>query len=150
MYPSKFNVATLTPQEIASHAMAGADPEFAGKVRPGDVVIGGENFGCGSSRENAANCLKFLGISAVVAEYFGRIFYRNAINVGLPALEAKGVSAIAEGSEVEIDLDTGRITDLSTGQTYQGTPLPEFLQEILSLGGLMPYLERKYPPLPLE
>ncbi len=147
MYPSKYNVATASQQEIASHAMSGADPDFAGRVKPGDVVIGGENFGCGSSRENAANSLKFLGISVVVAEYFGRIFYRNAINVGLPAIEAPGVSKVKEGAEVEIDLKAGTVKDLSTGRVYRGTAIPAFLQEILDEGGLMPYLEKQYPPL---
>ena len=128
-------------KELASHAMVDIDPEFAGKVQPGDIIVANKNFGCGSSREHAPLCLKTAGVSCVIAETFARIFYRNAINIGLPIIEcpeaAKGIEA---GDEVEIDFDSGVITDKTTGQSFQGQPFPEFMQKIIQAEGLVNYI----------
>lgn len=133
----------LTAEEIAAHVMEGADPEFAKKVQPGDVVVAGKNFGCGSSRESAPAALKYAGVGAVIAEFFARIFYRNAINIGLPVLECKQAKEIAAGDELEIDLEKGEIRNLTQNKTYQVTPFPPRILEILQAGGLVPYLEKQ-------
>lgn len=128
--------------ELAEHAMEGLDPEFPKKVSKGDVIVAGKNFGCGSSREHAPVALKGAGISVVVAESFARIFYRNAINVGLPLLEAKDISKkVSEGDEVDIDMDKGILKDLNTSEEFEVKGLPEFMLEILNRGGLIPYLK---------
>lgn len=128
--------------ELAEHAMEGLDPEFPKKVSKGDVIVAGKNFGCGSSREHAPVALKGAGISVVVAESFARIFYRNAINVGLPLLEAKDISKkVSEGDEVDIDMDKGILKDLNTSEEFEVKGLPEFMLEILNKGGLIPYLK---------
>lgn len=128
--------------ELAEHAMEGLDPEFPKKVNKGDVIVAGKNFGCGSSREHAPVALKGAGISVVVAESFARIFYRNAINVGLPLLEAKDISKkVSEGDEVDIDMDKGILKDLNTSEEFEVKGLPEFMLEILNRGGLIPYLK---------
>ncbi|SCG86775.1 3-isopropylmalate dehydratase small subunit [Methanobacterium congolense] len=128
--------------ELAQHAMEGLDPEFPKKVSKGDVIVAGKNFGCGSSREHAPVALKGAGISVVVAESFARIFYRNAINVGLPLLEAKDISKkVSEGDEVDIDMDKGILKDLNTSEEFEVKGLPEFMLEILNKGGLIPYLK---------
>ena len=124
--------------EMKGHAFESLDPDFAKKVKPGDFVVGGENFGCGSSREQAPGVLKALGVQAVIAKSFARIFFRNAINIGLPILECPAASeAIAEGDTVSIDFDTGVITDETTGRTFQAAPFPPFIQNIIAKGGLM-------------
>lgn len=128
--------------ELAQHAMEGLDPEFPKKVSKGDVIVAGKNFGCGSSREHAPVALKGAGISVVVAESFARIFYRNAINVGLPLLEAKDISKkVSEGDEVDIDMDKGILKDLNTSEEFEVKGLPDFMLEILNKGGLIPYLK---------
>jgi 3-isopropylmalate/(R)-2-methylmalate dehydratase small subunit len=124
--------------ELAKHAMEDFDPKFAGTVKPGDVVVATTNFGCGSSREHAPLALKSAGISCVIARTFARIFYRNAINIALPILEcAAAVAGTGNGHEVEVDLTTGEIRNLTTGQSFQANPYPEFMIEIMDAGGLM-------------
>ncbi|HUV55542.1 MAG TPA: 3-isopropylmalate dehydratase small subunit [Candidatus Krumholzibacteriaceae bacterium] len=130
------------PDEMGRHAMEGIDPGFAGKVQPGDIVIGGRNFGLGSSREHAPIALKHSGVGAVVAEGFARIFYRNAANLGLPALECPDVSKeIKTGDTVEVDLTEGVIT-VNGGKQLWFKPVPEFMMEILEAGGLREYIKK--------
>ena len=129
---------TSDPAELARHCLEDLDSSFASKVRPGDIVVAEENFGCGSSREHAPVAIKAAGISCVIAKSFARIFYRNAINIGLPILECPAASeAIREGDIVSVNFDTGVITDETTGQTFQAAPFPEFIQNIIKQGGLM-------------
>lgn len=129
-------------KELAACAMEGCDPDFSKNVKNGDLIVGGRNFGCGSSREHAPIALKGVGISAVVAESFARIFYRNSINIGLPLLEIKGISKqVSQGDELEIDMENGILKNLSTGQDFIIKELPEFMVEILDEGGLIPYLK---------
>ncbi len=133
-----------TAEELAQHVMEDADPAFPGKVRPGDMVVARENFGCGSSREHAPIALKGAGVSVVIAKSFARIFYRNAFNTGLPILVApEAVEGIKEGDELTVDLATGEIADLTTGVIYQAQPLPPFMQELVEAGGLLPYLKKR-------
>ena len=128
-------------KELASHAMADIDPEFAKKVQAGDLIVAKKNFGCGSSREHAPLCLKTAGVSCVIAETFARIFYRNAINIGLPIIECPEASRkISNGDEVEIDFHTGVIKDLTTGESFQGQAFPEFMQKIIAAEGLINYI----------
>ena len=129
------------PEEMGRHAMEGIDPEFAGKVKPGDVVVGGRNFGLGSSREHAPIALKHSGVSAVIAEGFARIFYRNATNLGLPALECPNASnEFKTGDTVEVALDKGTII-VNGSKTLSFVPVPEFMMEILAAGGLREYIK---------
>ena len=130
------------PDEMGRHAMEGIDPGFASKVRPGDVVVGGRNFGLGSSREHAPIALKHSGVGAVVAEGFARIFYRNAANLGLPALECPDVSReIKTGDTVEVDLTEGVIT-VNGSKQLKFKPVPEFMMEIIEVGGLREYIKK--------
>ena len=132
------------PAFLAAHVMEDADPAFAGKVRPGDIIVGGENFGCGSSREHAPIAIKTAGISCVVAKSFARIFYRNAFNMGLPIFESQELfDRIGEGQEIEVDGDDGwiRITGV-TGDPLKIQPIPPFMQDLIQAGGLMAYLSR--------
>ena len=127
-----------TIDEMKAHTFESLDPTFAERVKPGDYVVAAENFGCGSSREQAPSVLKALGVKAVVAKSFARIFYRNAINIGLAILECPEASEkIADGDEVAIDFDTGVITNLTKGETYQANPFPDFIKKIIQAGGLM-------------
>lgn len=129
---------TQDAKELASHCMEDIDKSFVTKVKQGDIMVGGENFGCGSSREHAPLAIKSAGIDCVIAKSFARIFYRNAINIGLPILECPAASeAIADGDTVTIDFDTGVITDVTTGATFQAEPFPPFIQNIIAKGGLM-------------
>jgi 3-isopropylmalate/(R)-2-methylmalate dehydratase small subunit len=129
-----------TAEELAPHCMEDLDPGFAGAVQPGDLIVAGENFGCGSSREHAPLALKGAGVSCVVAQSFARIFYRNAINVGLPILESPAaVSGVEAGQQLEIDLEAGQIRNLTTGQVYQAEPYPPFMMAIIRAGGLVAY-----------
>ena len=129
---------TQNAQELAAHCMEDIDKSFVQRVRPGDVMVGGWNFGCGSSREHAPLCIKTAGISVVIAKSFARIFYRNSINIGLPILECpEAADAIAAGDTVAVDFDTGLITDETTGRSFQAQPFPPFIQEIIAAGGLM-------------
>jgi 3-isopropylmalate/(R)-2-methylmalate dehydratase small subunit len=130
---------TSDPQELAKHVMEDADPDFVDKMQPGDIIVAGENFGCGSSREHAPIALKAAGIAAVVAPTFARIFYRNAFNMGLPIFELPESAEIKEGEEISIDMSAGTITNLTTNKTYNFTPIPAFMQELLNAGGLMNY-----------
>jgi 3-isopropylmalate/(R)-2-methylmalate dehydratase small subunit len=129
-----------TPEALAEHCMEDIDASFVEKVQAGDIVVGGANFGCGSSREHAPLALKGAGISCVVASSFARIFYRNAINIGLPILECpEAVEATTTGHTLEVDLEQGTVTNLDTGQTFQAEPYPPFLMGIIEAGGLIPY-----------
>ncbi|MBM4288056.1 MAG: 3-isopropylmalate dehydratase small subunit [Deltaproteobacteria bacterium] len=135
---------TSDPQELARHAMEDADPDFVKKARPGDFIVAGKNFGCGSSREHAPIALKAGGLSGVIAASFARIFYRNAFNMGLPIFEsADAAREIQPGDDIRVDLDTGVIHDLTTGKSYPSQPLPPFMQELIAHGGLMPYVMKK-------
>lgn len=125
-------------KSLASHCMEDIDAGFASTVEPGDIIVAGANFGCGSSREHAPLAIKACGVKCVIAPSFARIFYRNAINIGLPILECPAASeAINEGDTVSINFDTGVITDETTGQTFQAAPFPPFIQNIIAKGGLM-------------
>ena len=131
-------------QELASHAMADIDPEFVNRVKPGDMIVANKNFGCGSSREHAPLCLKTAGVSCVIAETFARIFYRNAINIGLPIIECPEASrGIEAGDEVEVDFDSGRIRNLTKGTEFKGQAFPEFMQKIIDAQGLVNYINQK-------
>lgn len=133
---------TSDPKELAEHAMEDADPAWVSKKQKGDFIVGGENFGCGSSREHAPIALKAAGVSAVIAKSFARIFYRNAINIGLPIMESIEASEeIKAGDEIEVDLARGEIKDLTTNKTYKAQPFPEFMQKIIDAGGLIDYLK---------
>jgi len=135
---------TSDPKGLAKHCMEDADPAFAGKVSSGDLIVAGNNFGCGSSREHAPIAIKAAGVSCVVAASFARIFYRNAFNLGLPILESpEAAEAVKTGDEIEVDLATGKITNLSQDRTYQAQPVPPFMQELLAAGGLMPYVMKR-------
>ena len=135
---------SFDPQELASHAMVDIDPEFAGKVQPGDIIVARKNFGCGSSREHAPLCLKTAGVSCVIADTFARIFYRNAINIGLPIIEcSEAAEGIDAGDQVEIDFDSGRIYNRTKGIEFQGQAFPPFMQELISAGGLVNYINSK-------
>ena len=140
------------PKELAAHVMEDAmrtvtgkpDAEFAKKISAGDIFIGGENFGCGSSREHAPIAIKAAGVAAVVAKSFARIFYRNAINIGLPIFESVEASkGISEGDEIEIDADNGVIKDITTGKTFKSQAHPEFMQKLIAAGGLMKHIQGK-------
>lgn len=138
---------TSDAKELAAHCMEDADPDFAGKVAAGDIIVGGENFGCGSSREHAPICIKEAGVACVIAKSFARIFFRNAINTGLPILEcAQAVDAITEGDEVEVDIAAGAIKHLPTGKTFNTAPFPQELQNIIAAGGLMNYVKETVNP----
>ena len=135
---------TQSHKELASHCMEDIDPEFIHKVKEGDIMVAGANFGCGSSREHAPVAIKASGISCVIADTFARIFYRNAINIGLAILECPAASAgIQAGDEVAVDYDTGVITNLTRGETYQAEPFPPFIKEMIVRGGLMASLAAK-------
>jgi len=134
---------TSDPDELARHCMEDADPEFIRKIRPGDIILAGKNFGCGSSREHAPIAIKGARIGLVIAESFARIFYRNAFNIGLPILESAPAAAeIQEGDEVEVDIDTGAITDHTTRKRYPAKAIAPFMRELLAAGGLVPYVRR--------
>jgi 3-isopropylmalate/(R)-2-methylmalate dehydratase small subunit len=130
-------------EELARHCLEAVDPKFASAVRPGDVVVGGRSFGAGSSREQAAQALKHLGVTAVLAKSFGGIFYRNALNLGLVVLVCAEVDRIADGDDVSVDPRTGVITNHTRDEFYAAEPLPEFLVEMIDAGGLVPHLEAK-------
>lgn len=132
---------SIDPAFLASHCMEDADPEFASKVKPGDVLVAGKNFGCGSSREHAPISIKAAGVSCVIAESFARIFYRNSFNTGLPILECPEASArIENDDELEVDLDKGTIVNRTKNETYRAQPIPPFMQKLIQAGGLMEYV----------
>ena len=130
--------------ELAKHCMEDIDKEFVNKVQKGDIIVANKNFGCGSSREHAPLAIKCAGVSCIIAETFARIFYRNAINIGMPIIECpEAAKAIQAGNEVEIDFDSGLITDKTAGVTYQGQAFPPFMQNIITAGGLINYINNK-------
>jgi len=131
------------PRELAVHLFEGVRPEMASGISQGDYVVGGENFGCGSSREHAPLALKGAGVLAIVAKSFARIFFRNAINIGLPLFICSQVDGISDGDEIDIDMAGGLISNLSRGESYRTTPLPQFLREIVDAGGLVEYTRRQ-------
>jgi 3-isopropylmalate/(R)-2-methylmalate dehydratase small subunit len=142
-YLSKFE-STHDSNCLASHVMENIDPQFASKVKKGDVIVAGRNFGCGSSREEAPITLKAAGVSAVVAESFARIFYRNSINRGLPVLTCLGVRKSFKSLDtVEVDLKDGIVRNVTSGKVFKVEPFPNFILDILRAGGLVPYLKRK-------
>ncbi len=131
------------PAELATHCMEDIDKAFVDRVNKGDIIVAGRNFGCGSSREHAPIAIKEAGVSCVIAETFARIFFRNAINIGLPIMECPEASkAIEAGHEVSIDFDSGVITDLSSGQSFKGQAFPEFMQQIINDGGLVNHIKK--------
>jgi 3-isopropylmalate dehydratase small subunit len=135
---------TTDPAELACHCLEDLDPEFLTKISPGDLIVAGENFGCGSSREHAPIAIKAAGIACVIAESFARIFFRNAINIGLPIFECPDAArGISQGDEVEVDMAKGTITDLTTGASYSVPPWPQELQAIIAAGGLMNYVTQE-------
>ncbi len=134
---------TSEPSELAKHVMEDADPEFVSKMEPGDIIVAGENFGCGSSREHAPIALKAAGIAAVIAPTFARIFYRNAFNMGLPIFELPEAAEINEGDIVRIDMEKGEVIDETTGKSYKFVPIPEFMQELVDAGGLIQYAKKE-------
>ena len=141
--PGKYLVL-IDPKELAKHALDGLDKEFSEKAKKGVIVLGGKNFGCGSSREQAPLALKYSGVKCVLAESFARIFFRNAINIGLPAIEAKGVAAkVDNGDVLEVDFEAGTVQNVTKKQSLQANKLPPFIIEILSDGGLIENLRRR-------
>jgi 3-isopropylmalate/(R)-2-methylmalate dehydratase small subunit len=152
--PARYLV-TADPAELGKHCLEDADPQFVTKVRVGDVLVGGRNFGCGSSREHAPMAIKAAGVSAVVAKSFARIFFRNSINLGLPLFETDAADRIEQGDSLELDPVSGQIHNLTRNEAYQAQPLPPFARDIMAAGGLMQYVARKirseggFAPLPI-
>ncbi|NBK91415.1 3-isopropylmalate dehydratase small subunit [bacterium 1XD21-13] len=141
--PARY-LAIADPKELAEHCMEDIDKDFVRKVHPGDIMVANKNFGCGSSREHAPLVIKVSGISCVIAETFARIFYRNAINIGLPIIECpEAARDIKDSDEVEVDFDSGTIRNLTTGKQYQGQAFPEFMQRIIKAEGLINYINEK-------
>jgi len=141
--PGKYLVL-VDPYDLAKHALEGFDPDFPEKAKKGVIIVGDKNFGCGSSREQAPLALKYSGVKCVIAETFARIFFRNAINIGLPVIECKGISAsVDDGDELTVDFEAGTVQNLSKGKSFQVAKLPPFILEILSDGGLIENLRRR-------
>ena len=148
-YPDNVDTDVIIParylntpdaQELAKHCMEDIDTAFASAVKPGEIMVAGRNFGCGSSREHAPLAIKTCGVACVIAATFARIFYRNALNIGLPILECpEAAQAIQAGDTVSVDFDTGVITDETTGKSFQGEPFPPFMQDLIAAGGLAAY-----------
>ncbi|MGI6574631.1 MAG: 3-isopropylmalate dehydratase small subunit [bacterium] len=135
---------TWNPAELALHCLEDLDPKYTESIQPGDILVAGKNFGCGSSREHAPIAIKAVGIACVVADSFARIFYRNAINIGLPILECpQGAAGTDDGDTLAIDLEKGLITNLTQGKSYQAAPFPPFMQNIIAAGGLINYVTRR-------
>ena len=134
---------TADANELAKHCMEDIDATFVSKVAPGDIMVAGRNFGCGSSREHAPLAIKANGISCVIASTFARIFYRNAINIGLPIMECPdAVDSIAAGDQLSVDLSSGTITDITSGKTFKAEPFPPFMQDLIAAGGLAAYMRK--------
>ncbi|MGB4239500.1 MAG: 3-isopropylmalate dehydratase small subunit [Candidatus Hydrothermia bacterium] len=135
---------TTDPKELASHCMEDIDADFVKNVQPGDIMVAEDNFGCGSSREHAPISIKASGIACVIANTYARIFYRNALNTGLPILECpEAVAGISNGDTVEVDLAAGKITNVTTGKSYQAKPFPPFMRQLIEVGGLVNYARAK-------
>ncbi len=135
---------TTDPKELASHCMEDIDSEFVKRVKPGDIIVAEDNFGCGSSREHAPIAIKASGVACVIANTFARIFYRNSLNIGLPILECpEAVAGISAGDTVEVDLESGKITNVTTGKSYEAKPFPPFMRELINVGGLVNYAKAK-------
>ncbi|WGI16935.1 3-isopropylmalate dehydratase small subunit [Methanonatronarchaeum sp. AMET-Sl] len=142
--PGKYKFDTLDMNKLARHAMEGIDPDFYERIDEGDIIVAGENFGCGSSREQAPLVIKHAGISCVVAESFARIFFRNAINVGLPIVQVPGISSnVDEGDELLVDAEEGVVKNLTTGEEYSGEKLSGFMLTVLGEGGLPNYIKNR-------
>jgi 3-isopropylmalate/(R)-2-methylmalate dehydratase small subunit len=143
IYPGRFLDLT-DPEAVGQHAMEGTDPEFVKQFQPGDIIVAATNFGCGSSREHAAVTLKAVGAGAILADSFARIFYRNAINLGIPVLVCPGIHAmVSKGDRLTVDFATGRVTNETTGTTIQAEPLSEYVMNILESGGIKPLIRKK-------
>lgn len=142
IFPGRY-LEIIEPDEMAKHAMEDLDPDFTKKAVGGCIIVAGKNFGCGSSREQAATCLKYAGTKAIIARSFARIFYRNAINQGLPVFESDEIEKIKEGDKIEIDVEKGIVRNLTKGEEYKVKPLPDFLQEIIRKGGLIESLKER-------
>jgi 3-isopropylmalate/(R)-2-methylmalate dehydratase small subunit len=141
--PGKYLIL-VDPKELGKHALESLDNEFVAKAKGGIILVGGKNFGCGSSREQAPIALKYSGVKCVIAESFARIFFRNAINIGLPVIECKGISeSVRTGDEIAVDFETGKIENVSNGKKFQVEKLPQFIMEILADGGLIENLRRR-------
>jgi len=138
--PARYLITT-DPKELAEHCMEGVDASWPKKIKPGDILVAGDNFGCGSSREHAPWAIKGAGVACVISKGFARIFFRNSINIGLPILEIAETDHIKPGDELEVDLTAGVVKNLTRKETYKSQPFPEFLQEIISAGGLMKYVK---------
>ena len=144
IYPGRFLDLT-DPDQVGKHALEGADPNFVKEVQTGDIIVASTNFGCGSSREHAAVTLKAVGVGAILADSFGRIFYRNAINLGVPLIVCPGISEkVKRGDQVSVDMTTGKVTNESTGVTAQAQPLSEYVMNILDSGGIKPLIKKQY------
>ena len=135
---------SIKEEDLAAHCLEDLDGEFVNKVQPGDILVAGNNFGCGSSRENAPIAIKGAKVGCVIAKYFARIFYRNSINIGLPILECpEAVDGIESGDDLEIDFESGAITNLTRKQTFKAAPFPETMQEIIKIGGMVNYVKNR-------
>ena len=142
LIPARY-LNTTDPAEMAAHLMEDVDPKFLEKIKPGDIIIADENFGCGSSREHAPIAIKAAGLSGVVAKSYARIFFRNAFNMGLPIfVSPEAVAGISQGDEVELDSEGGTVKNLSTNQTFPTQPIPPFMQKLIEAGGLMNYVKK--------
>lgn len=138
------HLVTSKPKELAEHCMEDIDKDFAKNVKKGDIIVGGKNFGCGSSREHAPIAIKGSGVACVIAPTFARIFYRNAFNTGLPILESdEAAKKIDDGDEVKVSFKTGKIKNITKGETYQAEPFPEFMNELIKKGGLVKYVKKQ-------
>ena len=144
IYPGRFLDLT-DPDQVGKHAMEGADPNFVKEVQPGDLIVASTNFGCGSSREHAAVTLKAAGVGAILADSYGRIFYRNAINLGVPLIVCPGISQkVKRGDSLSLDMTTGTVANLTSGETMQAQPLSEYVKNILASGGIKPLIKQQY------
>ncbi len=144
IYPGRFLDLT-DPDQVGKHALEGADPNFVKEVQPGDLIVASTNFGCGSSREHAAVTLKAAGVGAILADSFGRIFYRNVINLGVPLIVCPGISEIVKrGDVLQVDMASGKVTNETTGATVQAQPLSDYVMNILESGGIKPLIKKQY------
>ena len=144
IYPGRFLDLT-DPDQVGKHALEGADPNFVKEVQPGDLIVASTNFGCGSSREHAAVTLKAAGVGAILADSFGRIFYRNVINLGVPLIVCPGISAIVKrGDILTVDMASGKVTNETTGATAEAQPLSDYVMNILESGGIKPLIKKQY------